>query len=153
MKKIIFWFLALISWMGGMECLAQTVSGKIAGYDYVDLGLPSGRKWATYNVGATKATEYGNYYAWGDTAIQEVYDEEHYKWWAGRYNRITKYCTSSSYGSVDNKKVLEAEDDVVTVLMGKEWRMPTKKGREELTAGCTWRAVAKYGTSRLKTMC
>lgn len=44
-----------------MECSAQTVSGQMEGHDYVDLGLPSGTKWATCNVGANTPTEYGEY--------------------------------------------------------------------------------------------
>ena len=50
--------------------------GTINGYDYVDLGLPSGTKWATCNVGATTPEEYGNYYAWGETTVKTEYVEE-----------------------------------------------------------------------------
>ena len=37
------------------------------GFEYVDLGLPSGTKWATCNVGADKETDYGFYFAFGET--------------------------------------------------------------------------------------
>ena len=40
----------------------------------VDLGLPSGTKWASWNVGATKPEDYGGYYSWGETEEKEVYD-------------------------------------------------------------------------------
>ena len=43
----------------------------INGYEYIDLGLPSGIKWASHNVGATKPEEYGGYYAWGETEEKE----------------------------------------------------------------------------------
>ena len=43
-----------------------SVSGEICGYAYVDLGLKSGLKWATCNVGASKPTEFGDYFAWGE---------------------------------------------------------------------------------------
>ena len=52
------------------------VSGTINGHDYVDLGLPSGLKWATCNVGASKPEDYGNYYAWGETTTKSEYTEE-----------------------------------------------------------------------------
>ena len=39
--------------------------GYINGHGYVDLGLPSGTKWANCNVGADEPWGYGNYYAWG----------------------------------------------------------------------------------------
>lgn len=38
-----------------------------ANTEYVDLGLPSGLKWAKCNLGATSETEYGAYFQWGDT--------------------------------------------------------------------------------------
>ena len=50
------------------------------GYYYVDLGLPSGLKWATCNVGANSPEVYGNYYAWGETEPKTTYDWSTYKW-------------------------------------------------------------------------
>ncbi len=63
-----------------MECSAQTVSGQTGGYNYVDLGLPSGTKWATCNVGATQPAEFGTYYAWGETSPKKDYSWDSYKW-------------------------------------------------------------------------
>ena len=51
-------------------------TGTISGHDYVDLGLPSGLKWGTCNVGATTPEDYGNYYAWGETTTKSEYSEE-----------------------------------------------------------------------------
>ncbi|MCI7430492.1 MAG: hypothetical protein MSS84_06410, partial [Bacteroidales bacterium] len=73
------------------------------GHDYVDLGLPSGTKWATCNVGASTPEEYGNYYAWGETTPKAYYDWSTYKWCNGSKTTLTKYNTSSSYGTVDNR--------------------------------------------------
>ena len=109
-----------------------------AGYEYVDLGLPSGLKWATCNVGATKPEEYGGYYAWGETEEKENYEWSTYKWCNGSETTITKYCTDSDYGIVDNKTVLEPEDDVATVKWGGDWRIPTKAEQDELRNNCTW---------------
>ena len=86
--------------MCGAWCAtAQTTEN---GHEYVDLGLPSGTKWATCNVGATKPEEYGNYYAWGETEPKDYYDWSTYKY-GSDYDELTKYCTSSDYGTVDNK--------------------------------------------------
>ena len=112
----------------------------IDGYEYVDLGLPSGIKWAAYNVGATKPEEYGGYYAWGETEEKENYQWSTYKWCTyiyGTYKK-TKYCTDSSYGTVDNKTVLDPEDDVAHVKWGGGWRMPTKAEQDELLNNCDW---------------
>lgn len=52
----------------------EQIDGQINGYDYVDLGLPSGLKWATCNVGASSPSEYGNYYAWGEVEPKSSYE-------------------------------------------------------------------------------
>ena len=104
----------------------------------VDLGLPSGLKWACCNVGATTPEEYGGYYAWGETEGKGDYDWDTYKYCNGSHNSMTKYCTSSSYGTVDNKTTLEPADDVATVKWGGSWRMPTTDEQQELKNNCTW---------------
>ena len=121
-----------------------TVSGKEGLYTYVDLGLTSGIKWATYNVGATRPTEYGDYFAWGETMQQldSVYTEESYK-----YGDLHKYNTDSIYGTVDNKMVLEAEDDAATANWGSAWRMPTAEEIDELIEGCEWEWIENFDES------
>ena len=81
------------------------------GHEYVDLGLPSGLLWATCNVGATKPEEYGDYFAWGETEPKSTYNWSTYKYCNGSSTSLTNYCTNSSYGTVDNKTILEAADD------------------------------------------
>ena len=109
-------------------------------YEAVDLGLPSGIKWATFNVGATKPEEYGGYYAWGETEEKENYSWSTYKWCNGSSTTMTKYCTDGSYGIVDDKTVLDPEDDVAHVKWGGSWRMPTLDEQKELFNNCalTW---------------
>ena len=116
------------------------------GHEYVDLGLPSGLKWATCNVGATSPEDYGDHYAWGEIETKKFYEWITYKWCNGSYNTMTKYCTNSSYGYngfTDNKTTLDIEDDVAHVKWGGNWRMPTKAEQEELINNCTltWTAV------------
>ena len=98
----------------------------------VDLGLPSGTKWASCNVGATEPWGYGGYYAWGETGEKEDYSWSTYKYCNGSFYIMTKY----SYR--DNKTILEAEDDVATVKWGDAWRMPTSDEQKELIDNCTW---------------
>ena len=112
------------------------------GHAYVDLGLSV--KWATCNVGATKPEEYGNYYAWGETTPKTTYSWSTYKWCNGSSTTMTKYCTDSDYGTVDNKTVLDKEDDAAAVNMGGSWRMPTKAEQDELQTKCTWTWTYDY---------
>ncbi len=103
----------------------------------IDLGLPSGTKWASCNVGASSPEEYGGYYAWGETEEKEVYDLSTYKWCNGSYYSMTKYCTSTSYGTVDGKTTLDPEDDVAHVKWGGNWHMPTSAEKHELYDNCS----------------
>lgn len=119
-----------------LKPLANGQGGDNAGHEYVDLGLSV--KWATCNVGASKPEEYGGYYAWGETEEKENYSWSTYKWCKGSYDTMTKYCTSSSYGSVDKKTVLAPEDDVAHVKWGGNWRMPTRAEQDELREKCKW---------------
>ena len=101
----------------------------------VDIGLPSGLKWAGWNLGATKITELGTEYRWGDTRVN-VSD---YKWW-DRDKKFTKYVLAGEekYGSpVDNLSVLEASDDAAVELWGDNWRTPTMEEFKELKENCT----------------
>ncbi len=118
----------------------STPGDDLSGHEYVDLGLPSGTLWATTNVGAASPADYGDYFAWGETAPKTNYDWSTYKWCNGSETTLTKYCTSSDYGTVDNKTVLEAADDAATANWGSAWRMPTHEEQQELLNGsyCTW---------------
>lgn len=116
----------------------------------VDLGLPSGTLWADRNVGADSPEAYGDYYAWGETTTKSTYNWSTYKWCQGSYNTLTKYCTDSYYGTVDNKTTLDLEDDAAYVNMGKEWRMPTYAEQVELRDKCTWIWTTQNGTNGYK---
>ena len=120
------------------------------GHEYVDLGLPSGTKWATCNVGANKPEEYGGYYAWGETEEKSNYDWSTYKWCNGSENTMTKYCADSDYGTVDNKTVLDPEDDVAHVKWGGSWRMPTIDEQCELLNYCDWEWTTLNGVKGYK---
>lgn len=114
-------------------------------HEYVDLGLPSGLLWATCNVGADSPEDYGDYFAWGETTPKDNYDLSTYKWSNDDCTILSKYNTKSLYGTVDNKTVLELEDDAAHVNWGGDWRMPTYDELVELKENCTWTWTTQEG--------
>ena len=129
----------------------------------VDPGLSSGLLWATWNIGATKPEEYGDFFAWGETTgytssvegktqgrtaaddgyYYGGYTDKNFQWkgynWCDHtytypQNHLTKYNFTSDQGIVDNKYVLDDEDDAAIVNWGSHWRMPVKSDWEELFA-------------------
>ena len=116
-------------------------------HEYVDLGLPSGTLWATCNIGASKPEDYGDYFAWGETAPKAIYTWETYKWCNGTNDTMTKYCINSSCGTVDNKTELELEDDAAYANWGPSWRMPSTEQCQELCESCTWQQTTRNGVN------
>ncbi|MBO7134987.1 MAG: DUF1566 domain-containing protein [Bacteroidales bacterium] len=115
-------------------------TGTLNGYDWVDLGLPSGTRWATCNVGASTPEGYGDYFAWGETTAKTSYNWSTYRYCNGSNTTLTKYCNNSSYGNngfTDNRTTLEASDDAATANWGSDWRMPTYDELNELKNNCT----------------
>ena len=125
----------------------------------VDLGLSV--YWSTCNLGASKPEDYGDYYAWGE--VEPYYSSQDpliwkygktgynwasYKWGNGwSSSTFTKYNTDSSLGSVDNKTVLDLEDDAARVSLGGKWRMPTDEELTELRTECTWTWTTQNGVN------
>ena len=96
--------------------------GRINGHDYVDLGLPSGLKWATCNVGASRPEDYGNYYAWGEIQTKSEYTEEN----------------SLTYGKDIGNISGNSRYDVARAQWGSSWRLPTFVEIKELKDKCKW---------------
>ena len=124
-------------------------TAEIDGHQYVDLGIEGddGKPlmFAACNVGASKPEEYGNYFMWGSTTPNNNskcnWDDPNLPYHTGkdRESGWTKYNTTSSYGTVDNKTVLDPEDDAAHVIMGGNWRMPTTTELQKLVAiSNTW---------------
>lgn len=106
--------------------------GYINHHGYVDLGLPSGLKWATCNVGASSPSDYGNYYAWGETTTKSSYDET---------NSLTYGKDMSALqaaGIIGALGCLTMQYDAARANWGGNWRMPTKEECEELERVCKW---------------
>ena len=99
-------------------------------YEYVDLGLPSGLKWATCNVGASNPQDYGLYFAWGETT---GYTAEQVKSGERSFG-------PGSYKAASISTNLTLEQDAAHIYMGGKWRMPTQEEYRELLDNCevTW---------------
>ncbi|MBP5713472.1 MAG: leucine-rich repeat domain-containing protein [Prevotella sp.] len=123
---------------------------EINGHEYIDLGLPSGNLWATCNVGANSKEESGYYFAFGETEPKELYLWSNYKYANGSKTTITKYCSSSDYGTVDNKTKLDNEDDAAFVNWGSAWHTPTREEGEELVNSCSWTWMQVNGRNGYK---
>ena len=110
------------------------------GFEYVDLCLPSGTKWATCNVGADSEIDCGLYFAWGETVgYSGITDTKKFCWKDYKFsecgsNKFTKY------NGTDRKKVLDLKDDAAHIHMGGKWHMPTKEQIKELMSNTeyTW---------------
>ena len=108
-------------------------NGVYNGHEYVDLGLPSGLLWATCNVGADKPEEYGDYFAWGETAPKAIYNLT--TCFFCNDDQFIKYCSNSSYGYngfTDTLTILQPSDDAATANWGSGWCMPTADQWREL---------------------
>ena len=143
-----------LSYSGTMK----RVGGPTPVEKYVDLGLSV--KWAKCNLGASKPSDYGDYFAWGETEPNKTeYTWATYKWMqAGKddWKYITKYTFADGLTQAiwydaggnfigDNKTTLEAADDAATANLGSPWRMPTKKEYDELVDHCTWTWTTQDG--------
>ena len=129
MRRIL---LSLVALLGAVTMFGQRPAA-------VDLGLPSGVKWGSFNLGADKPSGIGNFYAWGETKPKDVYDWSSYKWSQGSSQTLTKYVNDDSYtGPVDDKYVLDPEDDAARAALGGKWRTPTRSEFIELRRECVW---------------
>lgn len=97
--------------------------------EYVDLGLPSGIKWAKCDLGKTSPEKYGTTYAWGETWTK----------WNIDYYYFTDIVEGqyTKYDSRDKRFFLEKEDDVAYLRLGEGWRYPTWNEMQELIDNCT----------------
>ncbi len=152
MKKIFSLFAAL-TLSAGLWAAAP------ANAESVDLGLPSGLKWATFNVGATTPEGYGDYFAWGET--EPYYNTpitDPITWKSGKESGYDwqSYCGQSSFKEWNpapydaTTKILTSEYDAATANWGGAWRMPTKAEQDELRNNCTWTWTTDYNGTGVK---
>ena len=106
----------------------------IDGHEYVDMGLPSGTLWATCNIGAESSTDFGDYFAWGETEPKEEYTNENYKFFEG-YKEIpgvAYYMLCTNIG----ENICGTVYDAARVKWGGRWRLPTYEEIGELVRLC-----------------
>ena len=119
---------------GEQKYFSTLSDGMINGHQYVDLGLSSGLKWATCNIGADNPEDYGNYYAWGETETKAEYTED---------NSVT-------FGQQLNDISGNAQYDAAAANWGGTWRMPTKDEIRELIYNCSWTPETQNGVDGFK---
>lgn len=119
---------------GEQKYFSTLSDGMINGHQYVDLGLSSGLKWATCNIGADSPEDYGNYYAWGETETKAEYTED---------NSVT-------YGQQLNDISGNAQYDAAAANWGGSWRMPTRDEITELMYNCSWTPETQNGVDGFK---
>lgn len=111
----------------GWQLISDKFMSKINGHEYVDLGLSV--KWATCNIGANSPTDYGDYYAWGETSTKSSYDESNGK----------------TYGKTLGDISGDPQYDVARAKWGGKWRVPTKAEMQELIDNCNWEWTTQDG--------
>ena len=150
MKKFFYLVAVALLALGAVSCKKDNVKNNEAGYGVdgrtpmpkaVDIGTvdKDGNPvlWASFNLGASKEYEYGNYYAWGEKEQKTFYSWGTYIFANGSYNSLVKYCTTSQIGrgfwdtvalpsGPDGLVTLEAVDDVASDRLGGKWRTPLK---------------------------
>ena len=119
------------------------------GFEYVDLGLPSGTKWARCNVGANSETDYGLYFAFGETNGynrftngDRTFDRRNYK-----FSNKSFIYNFTKYNNTDGKKVLDLCDDAAHIHMGGKWHMPSSEQIRELIKNTENIWVTDYNNS------
>ena len=137
MKRLLLILLALFILIGckkDTENFVFPTWGYKNNHAWIDLGLPSGTKWATCNVGASQPHGYGNYYAWGETATKTNYSESN----------------SKTYGKNISDISGNSDYDAARANWGGSWRMPTEREMEELVNKCTWTWTTLSGVKGYK---
>ena len=114
------------------EEISQT--GEINGYEYVDLGLPSGLKWATCNVGASSPEMAGDYYAWGELETKDYYSID---------NTVTHEVVMEDFSG-------DPKYDVARAKWGSTWRMPKVNEINELMTLCSYEEIEINGRKAYK---
>ncbi len=112
-----------------MALSLTSCDSKSNGHEYVDLGLPSGLKWATCNVGASSPSDYGDYFAWGETTTKSEYMEESGKTWKKEVGDISS----------------NPQYDAARANWGGSWRLPSETEFWELIDKCTWTWMSQGG--------
>ena len=121
---------------------SNALSGYENGHEWVDLGLSV--KWATTNVGASSPTDYGGYYAWGETRTKSDYS------WSTYFDSVNGSSSNFNKYATNKKTTLDLSDDAAHANWGGSWRMPTRAEQDELREKCTWTWTTQNGVEGYK---
>lgn len=120
-------------------------TGSENGHDWVDLGLPSGIKWATTNVGANVPEEYGDWFAWGETSPKSCYEWDNcFDFDPNNCSIDTGWCNYYNEGG-ETEITATSGHDTARENWGGTWRMPTDAENEELCEKCQWTWTSQGG--------
>lgn len=125
MKKSLFFLIVTLLCASPLGASGQnSTKGKIKGHEWVDLGLSV--KWATCNIGADRPTDYGDYFAWGETATKKEYS-------------ITNCATCDLSPNILLSSIAgKSRFDAARSKWGGSWRLPTEEEMDELREKCEW---------------
>ncbi len=124
---------------------SKPTTGTLNGHEWVDLGLSV--KWATCNVGASSPSDYGGYYAWGETSTKSSYD------WENCFDCLNpkEYNKDSAWGTYklggQTRITPTSGHDTARENWGSTWRMPTHAENDELCKKCKWTWTSRNGQS------
>lgn len=122
--------------------------GEVGGYEYVNLGLPSGTLWATCNVGASSPYESGSYFAWGETETKDIYTWENYKFFKD-YDfdpAIGTYAVLEYIG----ENICGTQYDAAAKQWGNGWRLPNDEETYELRMYCWGKWTTEEGVKGMR---
>lgn len=121
--------------------LSVRSSPDACGFEYVDLGLPSGTLWSTMNIDSVNIEDLGSKFAWGELVSKEEFSASNYRW---------TYSTPEKYNLTDGLTELELEDDAANDGWGGGWHIPTKDQFSELINNTTISVEVTNGVSGWK---
>lgn len=126
------------------KVIVSEPDGYLNGHGYVDLGLPSGLKWATCNIGASSPEGHGDYFAWGEIYTKSSYPGDN----SLTYGKSVE--TLKSEWIINSNGELTKSHDAASSKWGFSWRMPTKKEFDELVDKCEWQWTERGGKNGYK---
>ena len=117
----------------------------------VDLGLTSGTKWASCNVGADSPEKYGEYFAWGETVSKEVYSDTTYSYYLIPDSVAADSSAKKVWKNIGSD-IAGTEYDAATAVLGDAWKMPNESQCKELVDECEWTWIEMNGVNGYKVV-
>ncbi|MBR5210486.1 MAG: hypothetical protein IKV67_11625 [Paludibacteraceae bacterium] len=117
----------------------------------VDLGLTSGTKWASCNVGADSPEKYGEYFAWGETVSKEVYSDTTYSYYLIPDSVAADSSAKKVWKNIGSD-IAGTEYDAATVVLGDAWQLPNESQCKELVDECEWTWTEMNGVNGYKVV-